>query len=283
MAVAIDVTAQILARQKIEDIVKDRTEALAKANNDLQKSNAELAQFAYIASHDLQEPIRKISTFSEMLTNNLRDKIDDESIRYLYKIGKSATRMITLIKGVLNYSELIKENEIFEETDLNKIVESVLLDYDLSIEQKEASIQFTSLPIIQANPLQMSQLFGNIIGNSLKFVREGQQPVITISATDPTEEDLNNAMLRKDLAYTKIQFSDNGIGFTSDYSDQIFGIFQRLHRRSEYAGTGIGLALCKKIAMNHQGTINAQGSNEKGAIFNVIIPKSQDTKPESHR
>ena len=275
LAIAVDVTAQILARQKIEEIVKERTYALENANKDLEKSNTELAQFAYITSHDLQEPIRKISTFSEMLKNKLSDRIDDESMSYLNKIGNSSSRMITLIKDVLNYSELIKESDEFDEVDLNIIAQNVLSEYDLSIEQNGVTVRVSNLSTIEANRIQMTQLFGNLIGNSLKFIGTNVRPIITISEEKLTVEELENPLLRKDLEYIKIKFTDNGIGFKKEYSEQIFGIFQRLHRKSAYAGTGIGLALCRKIALNHQGTINAQGSSEDGAVFNLIIPKKQ--------
>ena len=275
LAIAVDVTEQVTARQTIEEVVLDRTLALEHANVDLKKSNEELAQFAYIASHDLQEPIRKISIFSELLINHLKQKVDDQLMNYLEKISDSSGRMISLIKDVLNYSQLIKENEIFEEVDLNKILENVLLDYDLLIEQKGASVHVESLQSIEANPIQMSQLFGNIIGNALKFSRSDLKPIITISTNIISEEERDELGLRKDLEFINIRFADNGIGFKNDYTDQIFGIFRRLHRRSEYEGTGIGLALCKKICLNHQGTIHATGSSEKGAVFNAIFPKRQ--------
>lgn len=272
LTVAVDVTAQVIARQKIEEVVTERTKELANANKDLQKSNAELAQFAYIASHDLQEPLRKISTFSQMLENSLGNKIDDHSRKYLNKINYSSARMNDLIRDVLNYSELVKENEIFVEVELNKVLENIKTDYDLLIEQKEATIQCTDLPIVEAIPLQMSQLFGNLVGNALKFARKEVAPVITITASKLSKEELYKSSLDQDLDYYKIQITDNGIGFKKEYANQIFNIFQRLHRKSEYAGTGIGLAMCKKIALNHHGDINAAGSNETGAVFNVMLP-----------
>ncbi|MEO5599457.1 MAG: PAS domain S-box protein [Cyclobacteriaceae bacterium] len=275
LAVAIDVTAQVIAHQKIEEVVSERTSELANANNSLQKSNAELAQFAYIASHDLQEPLRKIRTFSQMLENSMADKLDDHSRNLLDKIDNSASRMHTLIKDVLKYSELVKENELFVEVNLNEVIKSIQSDFDLLIEQKGATIKYENLPTLQAIPLQMSQLFGNIIGNSLKFSRNGIKPVINITASRASKEELKNLTLDPDLDYRKIQFDDNGIGFQKEYAEQIFNIFQRLHRKSEYEGTGIGLALCKKIVINHRGHINATGSTENGAVFNIILPVKQ--------
>jgi len=275
LAVAIDVTSQVTARQKIEEVVTERTKALENANNDLQKSNAELAQFAYIASHDLQEPLRKISTFSQMLEISIGINLDDHSRNYFDKIKNSTSRMTTLIRNVLTYSELIKENELFMEVNLNQIVENIKTDYELLIEQKGAIIHCKDLPTLEAIPLQMSQLFGNIVGNALKFTRKNVKPVITITATKSSKEESGYLPFAKDSEYYKIQFSDNGIGFKKEYAEQIFNIFQRLHRKSEYEGTGIGLAMCKKIALNHHGDLNAIGSSEDGAVFNALLPVKQ--------
>jgi len=275
LAVAIDVTAQVIARQKIEEVVAKRTVELAGANKDLQKSNEELAQFAYIASHDLQEPLRKISTFAHMLEKSLAEKLDEDSRKYLDKINTSSSRMNNLIRDVLTYSELVKENEILALVNLTHIVETIKTDYDLLIEQKGATIHSDDLPTIEAIPLQMAQLFGNIVGNALKFVRQDVKPVITITSTKLTKEELKSLTLTQEMEYYKIQVRDNGIGFKKEYAEQIFNIFQRLHRKSEYDGTGIGLAMCKKIVLNHHGELNATGSSEKGAVFNVILPLRQ--------
>ncbi len=172
LAISIDVTAQVLARQKIEEVVAERTKELAATNHDLQKSNAELAQFAYIASHDLQEPLRKIGTFAQMLENRLEDKLDDQSKNFLNKIHSSTSRMNALIRDVLAYSEVVKENEFFTQVDLNQVVTNIITDYELLIDQKGATIRYGDLPSIEAIPLQMSQLFSNMIGNSLKFSRQ---------------------------------------------------------------------------------------------------------------
>lgn len=272
LAISIDVTEQVLVRQKIEEVVSERTKELALANRDLQKSNEELAQFAYIASHDLQEPLRKISTFSQMLESKLEGNLDEVARNYLNKINHSSSRMNRLIRDVLSYSELVKINESYAQVDLNRVIESILTDYELLIEQKEASVNFRGLPTIEAIPLQMSQLFGNLMGNALKFARKDIKPVIHITAKMLSKEELRSHSLPEDLDYCKIQFADNGIGFNEAHGQQIFNIFQRLHRKSEYDGTGIGLAVCKKIAQNHNGEINAIGSSEKGAVFNVILP-----------
>ena len=272
LAVATDVTDQVLARQKIEEIVNARTKQLAEANESLQRSNAELAQFAYIASHDLQEPVRKVSTFVQMLEQTLGD-IDERSRGYLGKIGSASARMTALIRDVLSYSQLSKETEVMEPVNLQEVVENILGDFELLIEQKQAVIAYSGLPTISAIPLQMSQLFGNLISNALKFTREGVQPILNITATQFSLENENGSVAGEGTGgYYNIEVRDNGIGFKQEYADQIFNIFQRLHGKSEYSGTGIGLAMCKKIAQNHHGDIYATGSTEDGAVFNVILP-----------
>ena len=207
-----------------------------------------------------------------MLESKLEGNLDEVARNYLNKINHSSSRMNRLIRDVLSYSELVKINESYAQVDLNKVVESILTDYELLIEQKEASVNFRGLPTIEAIPLQMSQLFGNLMGNALKFARKDIKPVIHITAKMLTKEELRSHSLPEDLDYCKIKFADNGIGFNEAHGQQIFNIFQRLHRKSEYDGTGIGLAVCKKIAQNHNGEINAIGSSEKGAVFNVILP-----------
>ncbi|MBK6263910.1 PAS domain S-box protein [Marivirga sp. S37H4] len=272
LAMAIDVTSQVTTHQKIEEVVDKRTKQLAEANYDLQKSNDELAQFAHIASHDLQEPLRKISIFTQLLENKIGKAMDDPSRDYLRKIRKSSSRMHKMIKDILTYSELIKEVKAFTEVDLNQVLESTIMDYELLIEQRGANVKYEKLPVIIAVPLQMSQLFGNLMGNALKFVHQERSPVISISTSEVSLTEKQKLNLDTGLEYVKIRFADNGIGFNEEYKEQIFNIFQRLHGKSEYEGTGIGLALCKKITLNHFGGMNAEGSSENGAVFNIILP-----------
>jgi len=267
-----DITDHIEEKNKIEEQVAIRTQELADVNNSLERSNAELAQFAYIASHDLQEPLRKITMFSNMLEKNLEQTINEQGRKYLEKIHNSATRMHRLINDVLAYSRLRKDHEIFEMVDLNEIIKNAIEDYELLIEQKNATILYENLPTVEAIPLQMAQLFGNLIGNALKFTRTDVIPVIGISANRATEEEYEQLSFPRDLEYYKIQLRDNGIGLRPEHSEQIFEIFKRLHKKSDYEGTGIGLAMCKKIAMNHRGDINALGSNQEGAVFNIYLP-----------
>jgi len=265
-AITIDVTAQVLARQKIEEVVADRT-------RDLQKSNAELAQFAYIASHDLQEPARKISTFSEMLRKSL-GSIDERSGNYLSKIENSSSRMLTLIRDVLAFSQLSKTKQDFEEIDLNNVVNSVRNDFELYIEERKATIFTDNLPVIYGIPIQINQLFGNLISNALKFT-SNKNPVIEIRVEELRDsQELNRVVTLADGAYYHFRFIDNGIGFNNVNSEQIFDIFQRLHAKNEYQGTGIGLAMCRKICQNHNGFIFAESTQGEGATFHVVLPKA---------
>ena len=271
LVIAIDVTQQVLARLKIEEIVKERTAELELVNNNLKVSNAELAQFAYIASHDLQEPLRKVSIFSQMLSARIEDTVDDMSQNYLQKINSSSLRMLALIKDVLTFSEPIREADLFVPVDLNKIVEDTETDYELLIQEKNALLVYDSLPVIEAIPLQMAQLFGNIIGNSLKFARKDVPLVITISTTTVLPEDLESH-LDPSLTYIRVIIVDNGIGFKQEYAHNIFNIFKRLNNRSQYEGNGIGLAICKKIVLNHSGDLHARDSSENGAVFTITLP-----------
>ena len=275
IAVATEVTDQVHARQKVEQLVKERTRELWESNNNLKRSNDELAQFAYIASHDLQEPARKISTFTEMLKKSLK-QTDPRSENLLEKIEHASFRMLSLIRDVLAFSQLAKETQQFRKLDLNHVLQSVRNDFELLIEEKDATISSDNLPVIDGIPVQINQLFGNLISNALKFTRKETPPQITISCAAMTaEEAARYNDLRRDLHYYRISFRDNGIGFSQGYAQQIFDIFQRLHGKSEYEGTGIGLAMCKKIAQNHQGGIYAVSEPGRGATFHVLLPAEQ--------
>ncbi len=274
MIVVIEVTEQVIARRKIEEVVAERTKELAEVNRNLKKSNEALEQFAYIASHDLQEPLRKVSTFSQMLENSLPE-IDERAKNYFIKINNSTARMSNLIRDVLAYSQLSKENEIYDWVNLQEVVNSLKNDFELLIEQKQATIQSSNLPTIQAVPLQMSQLISNLLSNSLKFSTADVKPLITIVANLVAKDEIATYSLDQNAVYYNIEFKDNGIGFNQEYATRIFNIFQRLHGKTQYSGTGIGLAMCKKIAQNHHGDIYATASKGTGAIFNVILPERQ--------
>ena len=281
MVLCQDVTAQVTAKLKMEEIVAERTRELAAANRHLQRSNAELAQFAYIASHDLQEPIRKVATFTQMLEAALGDTTDRQQ-HYLGKIKNASARMLLLIRDVLTFSQLSRDTDLVRETDLSVIIDNVVDDLELLIDQKQATVTYGKLPVVEAVPLQMSQLFGNLISNALKFTRADSNPVITISGTLLDTAALKSyPMLDTRCAYYHMQVSDNGIGFDQHYAEQIFEIFQRLHGKKEFEGTGIGLAMCKKILQNHHGHIYATSETGQGATFHILIPENQSCFADS--
>jgi len=194
---------------------------------------------------------------------------------YLNKISTSASRMQAMIRDVLAYSELANQNQPFSLVDLNVVVLNVEKDYELLIEEKQAIIECETLPVIEANEVQMTQLFANMISNALKFARKDEVLIVRITGNNTTADELLRHELPSHKLYYTLHFTDNGIGITPEQTTKIFNIFQRLHRKSEYEGTGIGLAMCKKIALYHAGAIDAEGSSKEGAVFNVILPITQ--------
>lgn len=261
LMVAHDITTIIESREKLE-----------RVNAELMKSNRDLEQFAYVASHDLQEPLRKIQTFTQLMGDNLDDA--GLSRKYQEKINQSSGRMKQLIQDMLNFSRISNSEDAFVETDLNQILESLIIDFELLLKEKEAQINYPNLPTIEGIPMQLSQLFANIINNSLKYTEN--KPVIDITCKKLDAEDFkNHSKLDPEKTHYQMDFTDNGIGFEQQYSEQIFAIFQRLHGKQTYSGTGIGLALCKKIVENHNGIIYGKGEPNKGATFTIILPQQQ--------
>jgi PAS domain S-box-containing protein len=265
----LDITEQREIKYDLEKMVTERTQELVRTNQELEKSNHELEQFAYIASHDLQEPLRKIQTFADLVKDRLHDQATAE--RYFNKISSSAKRMSMLINDVLNYSRLTKTGEQFTDIDLNVVFKQVLQDFELLIEQKKAVISYSKLPVIKGIPLQISQLFSNLLSNSLKFTETVPEISVTCHQLLPVEIE-SHRDLKRTQAYAEIVFKDNGIGFEQEYAEQIFIIFQRLEHQKIYTGTGIGLALCKKIVDYHGGIISADSSKGQGAEFRIILP-----------
>lgn len=271
-----DIHDQKMFAEDLENRVKERTEELNQANTELQRSNNELEQFAYIASHDLQEPLRKIKTFAELIKDNGFATADQTSNKYIEKISLAADRMRNIIKDLLDFSHLNKSKEHFVNVNLNQILENVKLDLELVIAQKGAVIEAGLLPDVEAIPIQMNQLFYNLINNAIKFTREDKNPHIKIDVKKLTKENINSMPgLDAQNKYYEIKFTDNGIGFDQEYAEQIFIMFQRLNAQSAYNGTGIGLALCKKIVENHTGIIYASSKPGEGAVFTVILPQMQ--------
>jgi PAS domain S-box-containing protein len=269
-----DVTKERELQEELKFKVKERTAELHAANTELEINNQELQQFAYIASHDLQEPVRKISIFTEMLKESL-EKNPAKVKTYIDKIITSTKRMENLIKDVLGYSKLSSNSKIFEPVDLNVIIQGIVTDFDLTIEQKNAVVTFENLPVVEAISLQMSQLFGNLIGNALKYSKTDVPPIILIKAETVSDDIVNQLSLNSFQQYVKIEVRDNGIGFNQIHAEQIFNIFQRLHGNDEFAGTGIGLAMCRRILQNHNGVITATSQEGIGTTFTIVIPLKQ--------
>jgi two-component system CheB/CheR fusion protein len=260
-----------LMQEELERKVNERTHDLQEVNKELQRSNSELQQFAYVASHDLQEPLRKILTFSDRLLTFTGLPASTKS--YLEKISTSAARMSQLIHDLLEFSRAIRISGQFVAVDLNATLRSALSTLDMTIKQKQAIIVPDELPVIEAIPLQMEQLFYNIVSNAIKFSKEQAPPVVRISSL-PVKAEVKKTMegLNPALQYIEIIFEDNGIGFSNEYAEQIFVIFQRLNAKHEYPGTGIGLALCRKIVENHGGKIFATSIEQVRTEFHVILP-----------
>lgn len=266
---SVDIHEQRDAKKELENRVEERTADLLEVNEELIRTNQELEQFAYVSSHDLQEPLRKIQAFSEMLGADLSNS--PTSRHYLEKINASALRMSNLIKDLLSYSRLSKADERFQKTDLNEILQNIRNDFEVLIMQKNAVIESTPLPLINAIPVQINQLFYNLVSNSLKFT--DKNPVIRISAQPVSAEEQKQVPgLAPENKYVHLVFSDNGIGFSQAHAAQIFVIFQRLNDKQKYGGTGIGLAMCKKIVENHHGHIRACSEPGEGATFHVYLP-----------
>jgi len=257
--------------------IKQYHDELKENIKKLEHSNTELEQYAYVASHDLQEPLRKIRTYASYLNETEGRRFDDRGKAYMEKIINAAERMSTLINDILSFSSL-KREPAFMKVDLNHVLKNMLIDLDLLIAQKNAQITHDKLPMIEAIPLQMHQLFYNLINNSLKFTREDVNPVIKITSRHLSVEEVKkHPDLLPELSYCEIILTDNGIGFNPEFSEQIFGLFKRLGTRKTYSGSGIGLALCKKVVHNHNGAIFANGNINQGASFHIVLPQHQPT------
>ncbi len=245
----------------------------------LERSNAELRDFASVASHDLQEPLRKIQAFADRLRLKCADALDQQGLDYLERMQNAAGRMQTLIQDLLTLSYVTSRAQPFVQVDLGQVVQGVLSDLEVRIEQDAAKIEVGPLPTIDADPVQMRQLFQNLLSNALKFHKPGQPPEVTISARVlPAPEQALSPGTGQGEELCQIVVADNGIGFEEQYVEQVFTLFQRLHSRQEYEGTGIGLAVCRKIAHRHGGSIVAKSEKGQGATFIIKLPVKQITK-----
>lgn len=261
--------------QSLEQKINERTQNLVTANAELARKNLELQQFAYIASHDLKEPLRKIQIFG----NLIKDKLvlpGEKGEMYVQKVIHSADRMSALVNDVLAYSAIDVPKK-FEPVDLNKVLHDIINDFEILIEEKNASISKGHLPVVEMIPIQARQLLQNLVANAIKFSREGIHPQIAVDAVLVKEKDFHSpAVPSSEAAYCIVSVTDNGIGFKDEYANQIFSIFQRLHPSDAFEGTGIGLAIAKKITDTHGGAIMAKGEPGQGSVFSVLLPLKKE-------
>ena len=262
----------ISQRRQSEEALKNKTQELLESNEELLKSNKELESFNYISSHDLQEPLRQIQNFSSRINDTEQQNLTDKGKIYLDKINNAASRMRTLIADLLTYSRTKTEERKFEITDLRQIVTDVTAEFKETIDEKNATIELNEMCDANVIPFQFRQLMHNIIGNALKFSNPDIPPRIKISSRNLTHSKLNDTNLSIGKKYCHISITDNGIGFEPQYKARIFEVFQRLHDRQKITGTGIGLAIVKKIVENHNGIITATSELNEGATFDIYIP-----------
>jgi signal transduction histidine kinase len=266
-----EVTQREKMTAALEERVRERTSELDAANTALRHSNRELESFASVASHDLQEPLRKIEAFGDRLKIQ-RESLDDQSRDYLDRILNSASRMRTLINDLLTFSRVSSRAQPFKKIKVGQIARDVVGDLEGRLQEVDGEVELGELPEIEADPTQIRQLLQNLIANGLKFRRPGVKPVVRVSAR---AAEVEGQPFRVELSFT-----DNGIGFEEQYLDRIFEVFQRLHGRNEFEGTGIGLAICRKIVERHGGTITARSKPGEGSTFVVTLPVEQTGKEE---
>ena len=247
----------------------------------LERSNKELQDFASVASHDLQEPLRKIQAFGDRLKSRCAAALDDQGRDYLDRMQNAAGRMHTLINDLLTFARVATKARPFEATDLVSVTREVVSDLETRIEQVKGRVEVGELPSVEADPLQVRQLMQNLIGNSLKYHRKDVPPVVTVYSHHLAEGQPKSPSATRG-PFCQIVVEDNGIGFDEIYSDKIFTIFQRLHGRTEYEGTGVGLAVCRKIVERHGGTITARSTPGQGSTFTVTLPVRQPKEVNAH-
>ncbi len=266
-------------RQELEDIISERTaelkqsyRSLKEQNISLEKMNKELETFTFLSSHDLQEPLRKIKNFSSILLDEEQKKLSANGKEYLQRMHETAKRMQQLIEDLLSYSRVKNTQQSFEKTDLGVIIGELITDFKETIDEKKAVIKSGKLCDVSIIRFQFRQLMFNLISNSLKFADPKRPPVITVKCNIVLGSKLNNERVLADVSYCHLTVTDNGIGFDPQYKDRIFNVFERLHEYDEFQGTGMGLAICKRIVENHNGIITATGKLNKGATFDIYIP-----------
>ncbi|RYF62374.1 MAG: PAS domain-containing sensor histidine kinase, partial [Cytophagaceae bacterium] len=276
-----DLTAQKETQQLLSqnnDRLEKSNTALEISNNALNMSNDNLQQFAYVASHDLQEPLRKIQSFGDLLKTKYGPELGTEGLDMINRMGSAATRMSLLIRDLLNYSRLTTQQAPFETVRLDRLLIDVIDDLSIAVSESGALIESDDLPAVQGDAAQLQQLFLNLLSNALKFRRPDVTPSIRISARQVTASAIPASSLASpsdlslNLSYHEIRVVDNGIGFDEKYVDRIFQVFQRLHGKTNYPGSGVGLAICRKVVFNHRGGLTAHSKPGEGATFVVYLP-----------
>ncbi|HYV93355.1 MAG TPA: response regulator [Chitinophagales bacterium] len=277
IAINRNLEAEISERKSSEEKVNALNLQLLQNIDKLEDANKDLDRFAFMASHDLQEPLRKIRTFTDLLFNKYHDAIHEDGKKYLDKIQQAAQRMQTLIQDILTFSKVSVENKEFIESNMSELLNHVLEEMKPMLQAKNAHISVDPLPLLKVNPVLIHPLFFNLISNAIKYSKKDVPPEIKIYSDRDSQPENK---------YCRIFFEDNGIGFDQKYAEQIFLMFKRLHHNSEYEGTGIGLALCKKIVEEHKGFISARSKENEGSVFIVSLPMNgnqSQTQKESVR
>lgn len=274
MAANLDLEKEIEERRINEEKIRLLNDQLLINNTELKAINEELDRFAYVASHDLQEPLRKILIFSDVINMKLKGKVEPDVQNSLEKIISASNRMQKLINDLLQFSRHANNVDEFRRVNLNEVLANVLNDMEVDVRNKDARIQATDLPVVWGVPSLLQQLFQNLISNSLKFSRKDVQPAISIYSEVIKQVNTNNLTSgAQPSSYYRLYIKDNGIGFDVKYAEEIFVVFKRLHSYHEFEGTGIGLSICKKIVEKHSGQISADGKLNEGATFIVTLPK----------
>ncbi|GAB3221610.1 sensor histidine kinase [Spirosoma arcticum] len=273
-----DIDDQRRKSETLEQLVVERTRQLDQANTRLKHSNDRLQHFASVASHDLQEPLRKVFAFSQLLAEQYSQELGRDGVDLLGRMQRAVERMSGLIRDILGYSRLTTQTATPTLVNLGDVVSEVLSDLELTIQEKQAIIRVDSLPTVTGAASQLRQLFQNLLGNALKFQASGTRPVVevTVNQTSPRAmpPELAPSLESDETLFWEISIVDNGIGFDEQHRERIFQLFERLHGRSQYEGTGIGLALCKQIVEQHNGFITARSQPGAGAVFSVYLPVS---------